>query len=91
LIPGSLATWSTRQDLSLKKGPDLGRPGTAKVRVGVFAQLDYFLFGDYSPSGRMMRHETETVPLLAPSATLQLPEIGQLHSALSRHDGRNLK
>jgi hypothetical protein len=24
----------------------LGRPGTAKARVGVFAQLDYFLFAD---------------------------------------------
>jgi hypothetical protein len=38
--------WATRQDLSLRKGTDLGGPGTAKVRVGVFAQLDYFLFAD---------------------------------------------
>jgi hypothetical protein len=41
---------ATRQDLSLKKGPDWGRPGTAKVRVGVFAQLDYFPFADNTPA-----------------------------------------
>ena len=37
---------TTRQDLSLQKRPRLGRPGRAKVRVGVFAQLDYFRFAD---------------------------------------------
>ena len=37
---------ATRQDLSFKNGPDSGRPGRAKVRVSVFAELDYFLFAD---------------------------------------------
>jgi hypothetical protein len=43
---------ATRQDLSLKKGPDFRRPGTAKVRVGVLAQLDYFLLADDPGSSR---------------------------------------
>jgi hypothetical protein len=35
-----------RINRSKKKGRDSGRPLHAKVRVGVFAQLDYFLFAD---------------------------------------------
>ena len=42
--------FATREDLSLKKGPDSERPARAKVRVGVFNQLDYFLFADYPDS-----------------------------------------
>jgi hypothetical protein len=42
---------ATRQDLSLKKDPDSGRRGRDKVRVGVFAQLDFFLFADDLSTG----------------------------------------
>jgi hypothetical protein len=44
-IPNIGRYLATRQELSLNKAPDSGRRGRAKVRVDVFAQPNYFLFG----------------------------------------------
>jgi hypothetical protein len=37
---------ATRQDLSLKNGPDSCRPGMGEFRVDVFVHLVYILFAD---------------------------------------------
>jgi hypothetical protein len=47
-----------------KKRPGSGRSGRAQVRVGVFAQLDYFLFGD-DPLGMRYIPENRSRPTVS--------------------------
>lgn len=41
-------SFATREDLSLKNGPDSCRPGRGEFRVDVFLHLIYILFADDS-------------------------------------------
>ncbi len=67
----SINAEAATRDLSLKKAPGSGRPAGPKVRVGIFAQLDCFLFADHTPvaaSGSLRL-------VLQPSAAIQDPRL----------------